>query len=48
VDAENLFEYITDNSLRMEVYNDFKRKNYSAGGGIKGNYFTGELSFLNW
>ena len=33
LDAENLFEYIAnDNSLRMQVYNDFKRKNYAEGG----------------
>ena len=35
LDAENLFEYIAnDNSLRMQVYNDFKRKNYAEGGSV--------------
>jgi hypothetical protein len=45
LDAENLFEYIAnDNSLRMQVYNDFKTKyfakggsTYAEGGGVKTN-----------
>jgi len=34
-DAEMLYEYIAnDQSLRMDVYNDFKRNKYAKGGGI--------------
>ena len=49
-DAENLFEYIAnDDSLRMSIYNDFKREKYYDGGGVKelSNDFK-EVSYNIW
>lgn len=33
-ESENLYEYITDNDLRMKVYNDMKNRRMSKGGGV--------------
>jgi antirestriction protein len=33
-ESENLYEYITDTSLRMKVYNDMKNRRYAQGGKI--------------
>ena len=34
-EAESLYEYVTDNSLRMEVYNDLENtRKFSIGGGV--------------
>jgi len=35
-ESENLYEYITDTSLRMKVYNDMKNRRYAKGGGLSG------------
>jgi antirestriction protein len=35
-ESENLYEYITDTSLRMKVYNDMKNRRYAKGGGVSG------------
>ena len=34
-ESENLYEYITDTSLRMKVYNDMKNRRYAQGGGVE-------------
>jgi len=33
-ESENLYEYITDSTLRMQVYNDMKNRRYDNGGGV--------------
>ena len=33
-ESENLYEYITDTSLRMKVYNDMKNRRYDKGGEV--------------
>jgi hypothetical protein len=35
IESEPLYEYITDKSLRMEVYNDMKNRRYAGGGEIE-------------
>lgn len=43
-DAEMLYEYITNEALRMEVYNDFENKKYAKGGGVNNGYWFGVKS----
>jgi antirestriction protein len=46
-ESENLYEYITDSTLRMEVYKDMKNRRYAEGGGVdsKRTFSIYELAF---
>ena len=40
IESENLYEYITDSTLRMQVYNDMKNRRYDNGGGVENKKTT--------
>ena len=45
---EDELKEIMGSEVTILNYEEISRDNYKVGGSLGGNYFSGELSFLNW